>query len=145
MPLIQRIKNAIRRALLTAAAAMLALGGACQATVSDTLVLGDGPHTAAGGWGAANGEALFDSPGASQIAALVGRENLPEYARLDDRMSIDNSQPLLATGEWPQPAAPDATRVYYLYLPLYTSSSSQLVPLFGPQRAYRPGRPSYYP
>lgn len=124
------------RALLAAVLAASAFCGGCNMPVYESMNLGDGPLVASGGRAAANSEAVFEVPEANALAVAYGRENLPEYGRLDDRMNIDNPQPRLATAQWPQYPSPDATRLSYVYLPLINSSSSQVVPVYLPERSY---------
>lgn len=148
-----RVKNSAAALLLTAAAIAVACASGCQSRQVgggyDQLTLGNGPRAVSGGRAGANSETLFfEGAEAREIAALYGRENLPEATRLDGRMNIDNPQPMLATSQWPQEPMIDATRVYYTYLPVNTSSSSQIVPVYLREHQWGGGyyrRPSYYP
>ncbi|HZW06225.1 MAG TPA: hypothetical protein VFF65_03805, partial [Phycisphaerales bacterium] len=114
-----RVEVVLLRAALVATAALTAFIGGCDAPRTERLALGDGPLAAHGGYAGGGSETLFDHPEATAVADAYGREALPEYARLDDRMSIASAeQPRLATGEWPQYPAPDLGRVRVVYLPL---------------------------
>ena len=135
-----RAEILLGRALLFVVLAASAFCGGCDTSRSESMSLGDGPLVASGGRAAADSEALFEVPEVNALAVAYGRENLPEYSRLDGRMNIDNPGPLLATNQWPQAPAPDATRLRYVFLPVYTSTSSQAVPVYLPERPYWRGR-----
>jgi hypothetical protein len=139
-----RLQSLITRALLLAASVAIALTGAgCQMPSYESMTLGDTAAQYTGGTGAANSESLFESHETRAIATLYGRENLPESYRLDGRMNIDNPQPRLATADWPQYPALDAASVRYVSLPVFTSTSTQIIPVYQRERQYN-YRPSYY-
>ncbi|MFT3683826.1 MAG: hypothetical protein QM783_02680 [Phycisphaerales bacterium] len=139
-----RVQILVTRALLLAASLAIALTGAgCQMPSFESMNLGDTSAQYSGGTAGANSEAVFEPVESRMVAALYGRENLPESSRLDGRMNIDNPQPRLATADWPQYPAPDAANVRYIYLPVSTSTSSQLIPVYQRKRQYN-CRPSYY-
>jgi hypothetical protein len=133
-----RVEAMLLRAVLLATSAATVMLGGCADARTESLNLGDGPSAAYGGRAGAGSEALFDTPEANAVVAYYGREALPEYARLDDRMAIaGETQPRLATSDWPQYPAPDANRVRIIYLPIYTSTSTQAVPVYQRERQWR--------
>ncbi len=137
-----RIEFACLRAALLVAAALAAVMGGCQPARVESMRLGDGPLVAHGGNAGARSEAVFDAPEANEIVSYYGREALPELARLDDRMNIAYPSVRLATNQWPQDPAPDANDVRIIYLPVFTSTSSQAIPVY--QRERRPWRGHHY-
>lgn len=127
----------LRVALAASTALSLFIGG-CAMPRNESLALVDGSHAYAGGNGASGSDTLFDNPEANAVFAMNGgREAFGEYARLDGRMNIAGDGPSrLATAEWPQNPAPDATSIYYTYLPVSASASSQIVPVYRRDRPY---------
>lgn len=133
-----RVEVLFLRVAIAASTALTLFIGGCAMPHNETLALVDGPHTYSGGNAASGSDAIFDNPEANAVYAMYGgREAFGEYARLDSRMNIASDAPQrLATAEWPQDPAPDATNVYYTYLPLSTSTSSQTVPVYRRERPY---------
>lgn len=133
-----RVEAALFRVAVAVSTALTLFVGGCAMPHNETLALGDGPRTFSGGGAARSSDAIFDSPEANAVFAMNGgREAFAEYGRLDARMNIAGDGPQrLATAEWPQNPAPDAISVYYTYLPLSTSVSSQTVPVYRRERPY---------
>lgn len=133
-----RVEAMLLRVAIAMSTAFTLFIGGCAMPHNESLALVDGPHTYSGGRAASGSDTLFDNPEANAVYAMYGgREAFGEYARLDSRMNIaGGGSPRLATAEWPQDPAPDATNIYYTYLPVSTSTSSQLVPVYRRERPY---------
>ncbi|MDP1662027.1 MAG: hypothetical protein Q8L55_08940 [Phycisphaerales bacterium] len=139
-----RVEFTLLRASLLAVTAFSAIMGGCQQARVESMRLGDGPLAAYGGSAGARSEAVFDAPEANEIVSYYGREALPELARLDGRMSIATPSVRLATNQWPQDPAPDANDVRIIFLPVYTSTSSQAIPVYQRERPPWRGHHYYY-
>lgn len=88
--------------------ARVAGGGAGENTGYRAQVVGMG-----GGGGSVQ---LFLPPGSERAMAEVEAESLPEYGRVDGRLTVSIDGPQLATQQWPAPARPSLERPRYIFV-----------------------------